>query len=555
MGSLLLIISRGQRAEISSSAEAERQALERQHADRMREKDETIAELRGEANSLASELNDYQREAESRVSALNQELQRAHQDLQHAQEDVQRAQEEQSKAKVDPAEIASLKAQAAEKEAEAARVRAELAEAKVNLAAIERTHQVALSAKESEYKIILREKEESFRRERDLVSSELRVQMDEQRRMFAQTERALSEKINSLSDVGLKEATQRFLQAANEGMERTTSAVTSGDTHVATPPMDDLLRPVREALDRLERRNQEMERRREHAFESIEKAIQQLSQEADQLANALRKPATQGAWGEMTITTILENAGLISGEHFVIHESGEDNRKRTDVVIKLPQDRLLVIDSKAPLDAFWDGMNAPNAETRAIRMKAHARMVRDHVKELGSTYYWSSYDKLPDCVIMFLPTEGAYFAALEADPSLLQEAKDAGVYLANPMTVLNMAHIAAYVLADDRVRHSAQEIQALGSELYERLRQFGDHFSSVGKNLRQSVDSYNKALAWIDRNVMPTARKMQLLGAGKGAGKALKSSSPVDASVNSFQGPDLRELPVERTYDDGPEEA
>jgi len=150
---------------------------------------------------------------------------------------------------------------------------------------------------------------------------------------------------------------------------------------------------------------------------------------------------------------------------------------------------------------------------------------------------------------MFLPTEGAYFAALEADPSLLQEAKDAGVYLANPMTVLNMAHIAAYVLADDRVRQNAQEIKQLGSELYERLRMFGEHFTNVGQNLKQSVDSYNKALSWIDRNVMPTARKMQLLGTSKG--KVISAPSHIDKSVRSFQTPDMRELPLELTYEDG----
>jgi DNA recombination protein RmuC len=178
-------------------------------------------------------------------------------------------------------------------------------------------------------------------------------------------------------------------------------------------------------------------------------------------------------------------------------------------------------------------------------------MVREHVKELGSAYYWSSYDTLPDCVIMFLPTEGAYFAALEADPTLLQEAKDSGVYLANPMTVLNMAHIAAYVLADERVRQNAQEIKNLGSELYERLRMFGEHFTNVGQNLRQSVDSYNKALSWIDRNVMPTARKMQLLGTAKG--KVLQPPNHIDKNVSRVQSPDLRELPVELTYEEEPE--
>jgi len=568
-------LSKGSQSRTSGSFQTERRVLEEQHNQLLQEKDQIILQARAEVNQLMKELVTTRQDADNHIAEMRQELEQAEAERSHFgqyQGELERARQN-----------------LAQKEADLSKLTTDLNEARVNLAAMERTHEVEITAKsseleraleskqteidrvieskrseldrlieakESEFNRVLAEKEEAMKREREILTNQVQAQLDEQRKMFAQTEQAMLEKLNSVSDNSLRSATEQFLKLANDTFDKAamrTEAAIPQASFAPSESFEDLLHPVRDALERLERQNQLMERRRDNTFDAIEKGIHQLTSEAAQLANALRKPATQGAWGEMTITTILENAGLIAGENFFTQDSGTDNKKRTDVIIKLPQNRLLVIDSSAPLDAFWDGMNARDDETRAIRMKAHARMVREHVRELGAAYYWSSYDTLPDCVIMFLPTEGAYFAALEADPSLLQEAKDSGVYLANPMTVLNMAHIAAYVLADDRVRQNAQEIKQLGSELYERLRMFGEHFTNVGQNLKQSVDSYNKALSWIDRNVMPTARKMQLLGTAKG--KAISAPSHIDKSVRSFQTPDMRELPLELTYEDGIDES
>ncbi|WP_144241157.1 DNA recombination protein RmuC [Fimbriimonas ginsengisoli] len=543
----------------TDALENERRALEDRYAQQLRDKDEVIAHAKAEANQLANELVAVRQEADSRVSALNDDLLGAIEQRSRGPEENERLAELEAHLSQRDAEIDRLGQELVEAKAAAMskgnpdeinRLALELAELKVDLASANRTHDAILAAKESEFERLLKEKEASLQRERDLLTNHVQNQLEDQKKAFAATERALLAKLETVSDQSLRTATEQLVQAANETFNRASEQ--GSEVALKQETIDDLMKPVREALDRLERQNQQMDRRRESAFEAIERGVQQLTSEASQLANALRKPAAQGAWGDMTIQTILENAGLIAGENFILKDSGEDTKKRTDVVIKLPQDRMLVIDSKAPLEAFWDGMNAPNEETRAIRMKAHARLVRDHVRELGQAHYWAGYDSLPDCVIMFLPTEGAFFAALEAEPTLMQEAKEAGVYLANPMTVLNMAHIAAYVLADERVRQNAQEIKDLGSELYERLRMFGEHFSNVGQNLRQSVDSYNKALSWIDRNVMPTARKMQLQGVQKG--KALTPASHIDKSVKSFQNADLRELPVESTYEEPIEE-
>jgi DNA recombination protein RmuC len=552
--------------------EAERRALEERHSDEIRRLTDDIARITAESSELAGELSAQRQESEEKVTAIAKELSELtvqaakvtelqtnlnEVELALAQKDTQvnrliadLADARNSLASADTSKVRELEQVVQQKELQLSRLTSDLAEAKISLAAIHQTNEAILSAKQGEYERLLKEKDDSLARERDLLTNHVQTQLDEQRKTFAETEQALLNRLEKVTDSSLKEATQQFLEIANKSFERAAEQTVQTDQPLKPEAVEELLSPVREALDRLEKQNQLMDRRRDTAFDAIERGIQQLTSEATQLANALRKPATQGAWGETAIITILENAGLIAGENFVLQVSGEDTKKRTDVVIKLPQDRNLVIDSKVPLEAFWEGTNAATDEARAIRMKAFARMVRAHVKELGSAYYWSAYDSLPDCVIMFLPTEGAYFAALEADPSLLQEAKEAGVYLANPMTVLNMAHIAAYVLADERVHQNAQEIKNLGSELYERLRMFGEQFTNVGQSLRQSVDNYNKALSWIDRNVMPTARKMQLLGTAKA--KTLQIPSHIDKSVKSFQTADLRELPVETTYEDHP---
>lgn len=537
IGAMLLVKGslRNRQSQAEANADMKMRVLEEQHSQTLQERDQIILSARTEVNQLMKELATLRQEADARVSAVQQDSGLSSEERAQWEQERREAEAIRQNAAAKDAELAKLTADLmearvaannrtgisdqeverlkAEYGKEAAALRAEVNDLQISLRAAERIHQTALEAKVNECERVIKEKDDSIQRERELLTTQLHEQL---------------EKINSA----------------------VTPAPAAPIAEEEKESFGDLLAPVREALERLEKQNQLMERRRDNTFEAIEKGIDQLTSEAVQLANALRKPAQQGAWGEMAITTILENAGLMSGEHFTLHESGSDNKKRTDVVLKLPQGRSLVIDSSVPLDAYWDAQNAASEEAKGIRNKAFARIVREHVKELGAAYYWASYDALPDCVIMFLPTEGAYFSALEADPTLLQQAKDAGVYLANPMTVLNMAHIAAYVLADDRVRQNAQEIKQLGSELYERLRMFSEHFGNVGQNLRTSVDSYNKALSWIDRNVMPTARKMQLLGSQKAGTKPLAPNSPVDKSVRSFQSPDLRELPLELTYEE-----
>jgi DNA recombination protein RmuC len=410
----------------------------------------------------------------------------------------------------------------------------QLAEARKEAEEVRIARRDALAEKDREVQRMLAEKDRTI---------------TEKVRLLEEAERTLTEKFSAVSVQSLKAATEEFLKLATERFEKKDEAV-KADLEKRQREIDGMLKPLTESLDKLDRQHKEMEERRVSAFDAIEKGIRTLSEEADQLANALRKPTSRGAWGEMQLQVILENAGLHEGEHFILQHSteGEDGRLRTDVVIRLPKGRLLVIDSKAPLETYWEGMNAPDEATRTAKFAAHSRLVRDHVKKLSNKGYWSRYDASPDCVVMFIPTEGAYQAAFEADRSLLTDAHQARVYVANPMTLISMVHVAAYVLNEERLRENALEVRSTGAELYKRLAKFIGDLDDLGRHLRMSVHDYNKAIGSLDGRVLPQARRMAALGAGTGAEiprPELIESDPRSISAPESRAEDAEPLPLQ----------
>jgi DNA recombination protein RmuC len=346
--------------------------------------------------------------------------------------------------------------------------------------------------------------------------SEKEAHVLEQRHMLEQAEKKLTETFDSLSVKALTTVSEQFMKTAKATLE-TVQTEAKGDLKLKQQAIEEMLKPVSESLLKLQSQHEEMEKKRVSAFDAIEKGIQTISQETDHLANALRKPFTRGAWGEMNLKVILDNAGLTEGVHYDLQDSTEDHegtRLRTDVIIHLPNGRDFIIDSKAPLESYWDGMNAADEATRLVKFAAHAKLVREHIKRLSTKSYWSRYKAAPDCVVMFVPTEGAYQAALEADPALLTDAHSGRIYLANPMTLVNMIHVTAYVLKEETLKQNAHEVQVTAAELYDRLSKFVGKFADLGRNLRITVSKYNEAVGSLDGRVLPQARKFNELGAG-----------------------------------------
>jgi DNA recombination protein RmuC len=436
-----------------------------------------------------------------------------------------------------------------------AKLTGELAEARKEAEEVRHARQEAIAAKDREVERMLASKEQHLRdqlAQKDLAVARLLAEKDqalaaerrakdealaEQKRLLEETERVLTEKFGAVSLESLKTATDRFLELASKTFEKTDETA-KADIEKRRSEIEQMLKPFATTLEKLESQNKEMEERRVSAFDAIDKGIKTLSQEADQLANALRKPNTRGAWGEMQLQVILENAGMQEGEHFTLQHSteGDDGRLRTDVIIKLPKGRLMVIDSKAPLETYWDGMNAPDEATRTALFVSHARLVRDHVKKLSNKSYWSRYEAAPDCVVMFIPTEGAYQAAFESDRGLLGEAHNARVYIANPMTLISMVHVAAYILNEEKLRQNAQEVRAVGQELYKRLSKFLGDMDGLGRHLKMVVDDYNKAVGSVDSRLIPQARRMSQLGAGVGE---VPEPEPIDMLPRAITSAEL----------------
>jgi DNA recombination protein RmuC len=291
-----------------------------------------------------------------------------------------------------------------------------------------------------------------------------------------------------------------------------------------------MVKPLAESLDKLDK---------QHAV--MDDGIKSLTKETDQLANAMRKPTSRGDWGEMILVQTLQNAGMVEGQHFDVEDSTEDaegGRKRPDVVIHLPNARDIIIDAKTPLEAFTEGMNAPDEAIRRERFAHHARLVKNHIVHLSSKKYWERYGKSADFVILFLPTEGAYQAAIQADPSLLDQGQSAKVYLANPVSVMSMVHLAHTTWKQKEFVESAEIVRAHAAELYKRLAAFISHMQSMGSSLQRSVNSYNAAVGSLELQVLPEGRRIQELKATEA--KEIEPMLAVTTDIRALTSPEAR---------------
>jgi len=380
----------------------------------------------------------------------------------------------------------------------------------------------ALAAKDREVERLLAAKDEAI---------------EEQRALLARAEERLKETFDSLSVQALKTATDQFLKTANATFERVQEEA-KGDLKLKQQAIDQLLDPVRESLKSLDKRCIESDEKRAVAEQILAEQIRGLLGATDSLSNALRRPNTRGSWGEITLRTVLDNAGLVEGQDYELQHTTDaaDGKLRADAVVRLPKNRQIVIDCKTPLETYREAVNAPDETTRQLLLARHAQGVRNHVKDLSSKAYWQQYEGA-DYVLMFLPSESMYQAALEQDPSLLMDAINNRVHLANPMTLVGVLRAVAYVLDQERLNQSALEISDIGRKLYESMRIYAEHMSRLGRNLRQTVDAYNASVGSLERNMLPKARQLKSKGAS--SGDAPLEPVTVDVLPSVFRSPEL----------------
>jgi DNA recombination protein RmuC len=372
--------------------------------------------------------------------------------------------------------------------------------------------------------------------------------LEEQKKLLEQATAQLTNTFGALSAEALKSNNLAFLALAKSTFE-TIQTQAKGDIESRQKAIDGLVAPLKEALDRYEKQIMEMEKSRQSAYGSLDEQLktltgtsQQLQKETGSLVTALRSPQVRGRWGEMTLRRTAELAGMSAHCDFVEQETmttDEGRQQRPDMIVNLPGGRRIVIDAKVPLQAFLDAASATNEEERHAQLARHAQLVRSHMNQLASRGYSEQFDFSPEVVVLFLPGESFFAAALEEDRSLIEDAMERKVILSTPTTLIALLKAIAYGWRQERMAQNAQAISELGKQLYDRIRTFVGHFESVGGALGRAVDSYNKAAGSLESRVLPSARRFKELGAA--TGEEIVVIEPVDESPRALAIPEKGE--------------
>lgn len=380
--------------------------------------------------------------------------------------------------------------------------------------------------------------ETQLTQERNATAEKLAV-LNEAQARFSDTFKALS------ADA-LRNNNTSFLELARTTLEKTQESVRT-DLDKRQVAIDSLVKPVRESLDKVDAKIHELEKARAGAYESLKTQVQSLSDtqntlrvETSNLVRALRSPAVRGRWGEIQLRRVVELAGMVAHCDFVEQPTlqTEDGRLRPDLVVHPPGGKTIVVDAKTPLNAYLEALEAPDDQTRLRFLDQHAAQVRTHIEKLSRKAYTEQFNDTPDFIVLFLPGEVFFSAALERDPTLIEYGADKKIILATPTTLIGLLMAICYGWQQEKLAHNAREISQLGGELYKRFADLSMHFARLGKSLNSSVDAYNKAAGNIEARVLVTARKFKELGAAP-LGMEIEVLPQVEQIARDMQAPEL----------------
>jgi DNA recombination protein RmuC len=376
-------------------------------------------------------------------------------------------------------------------------------------------------------------------------TAELSNALDTERQLNSERLASMKDTFAAIASDALQQNNEGFLTLAKETFGRYQDGAVN-ELEKRQKAIDELVKPVKESLDRFESKVQEVEKERIGAYEGLTSQVkslfesqQELRGETAKLVNALKNPRIRGRWGEIQLRRVVELAGMIDRCDFAEQQSitTEDGRLRPDMIVRLPGDKTIVVDAKSPIDRYLLAMDAADDSTRQTRLAEYAVQIRGHMSALSNKSYWDQFKPAPEFVFMFLPGESFFSAALEGDPLLIEAGAAQRVILATPTTLIALLKAVSYGWRQERLAEDAEKIGNLGKELYERVCKMGDHFVGLGASLRTAVDRYNETLGTLETRVLVSARRFKDMPI-TATDKEVKETSQIDIVPRQLQVPE-----------------